>query len=124
MEKEAEEGMATWEGVLSMLSTLIGAGIVFCPFTFYNIGCFDGLIVFLITCIVSYISSYLYMYVMRLLPFNVETIYDLGYLVTKSRVFLIFIAALMIVSCGGMTITYCILFSDISMSLIKEWTDS
>jgi amino acid permease len=106
--------MYTWEGVLSMLSTLIGAGIVFTPFMVYQIGLFDGLVVFLVVEIISYVAVYQYMYVMTMIPFNVETIYDLSFLITKSRTFLLVVAVLMFVACSGMTVTYSILFARIS----------
>ena len=55
-----------------------------------------------------------------MVPFPVETLYDLGYIVMRSRVIVFFIAGLLLLSCTGCTVIYLILFGDTAASIVKQ----
>lgn len=50
------KGLATWEAVITLLSSNIGAGFVAIPYAFYNLGPSIAVIVTLIVTIINYMS--------------------------------------------------------------------
>ena len=53
------------------------------------------------------------------MPFPCETIYDLGYSLTRSRISVFFISILFIAANIGICITYLILFGDIMAKMVS-----
>ena len=54
-----------------------------------------------------------------MMPFTCETIYDLGYVLTRTRVIVFLIAFLFIAANIGVCITYLILFGDIMSHIVS-----
>jgi amino acid permease len=54
-----------------------------------------------------------------MMPFPCETIYDLGYSLTRSRISVFFISILFIAANIGICITYLILFGDIMAKMVS-----
>jgi amino acid permease len=111
--------MRTWEAVLSIVATVLGAGLVFIPHAVYKVGIPMGIIIQIVSASLSFFSCTLYMRAQKMVPFPVETLYDLGYIVMRSRVIVFCIAGLLLTSCTGCSIIYLILFGDTAASIMK-----
>ena len=120
-ESESEEkGLSMWEGVFAVLSTYLGAGIVFVPYSFMTNGFPMTLVI--MACVATFLhcSTCMWLNVLDMLPVDVNSIYDLGYTVSKNRFVIYLIAAMLVFNCGGLTIIYLILFSDVSASIVNQ----
>ena len=67
-ETETKKGMTTFEGALSLLSTIIGGGIVALPFSIRQFGIPLGLLVLFAVMELSYLSAYLWLKIKKLMP--------------------------------------------------------
>jgi len=117
---EEKGGMRTWDAVLSIIATVLGAGLVFIPHAVYQVGIPMGMIIQVFSAALSFLSCTLYMKAQKMVPFPVETLYDLGYIVMRTRVIVFFIAVLLLTSCTGCSIIYLILFGDTMASIMKQ----
>jgi amino acid permease len=87
--------MKVWQAVLTFLSTLIGAGIVFIPYIVMQVGIPMALIICAIAVGFTHVSIVMYMRVMASVEIQIETIYDLGYYVVRNR-FIVFLIAIIL----------------------------
>jgi amino acid permease len=102
------------------MATQIGAGIVFVPYTVLMVGIPMASIVAVLSATILQLSIVTYMRTLPLLPFPVSTIYDLGYIVVRSRFIVYLISLTLILQCGTLTIIYLILFGDITASIADQ----
>jgi len=87
--------MKVWQAVLTFLSTIIGAGIVFIPYIVMQVGIPMALIICAIAVGFTQVSIVMYMRVMASVEIQIETIYDLGYYVVRNR-FIVFLIAIIL----------------------------
>jgi amino acid permease len=116
--------MQTWEAIFTVISTCLGAGIVFVPYQVYKVGIFWGCFVMIAVCALNQASCVLYMKAMSLTPFPVVTLYDLGFLIFRSRIIVYVIAILLLITCSGLVVIYFILFGDIAASIVNTLSDN
>ena len=80
---QLKEGMSFFGVITSIMATTTGAGLVFMPFRMYMVGIPAGLAVFIILSMFTHLSVVILMKIVKLLPIQIQTIYDLGYVVTR-----------------------------------------
>jgi amino acid permease len=123
-DKEEERGMHTYEAVLGILASVLGAGMVFIPYTLEKVGFTVALFLITFAMLVGQASVELYMQTVSLLPFPVNTLYDLGYIVMRTRIIVYVIAFLQLIMSCGLVICYLILFGTTSASIAKTSLDA
>ena len=85
-----EEGLTTFTGILAMISTCIGGGIVGLPYAMYHFGIPVALVMNCITATITCYSAYLYLKTKDLIPDKPESLFEIGYMVMGRRsIFLI-----------------------------------
>jgi len=72
---EIKEGLSTFEGALSLLSTIIGGGIVALPFSFRQFGIHLGLFVCFAVMELSQLSALLWLKTKKLMPGQPNSFY-------------------------------------------------
>jgi len=104
---------------LSLLSTIVGGGIVGLPFSMYHAGIPLGLNLNLLIAIASYYASELYLRAKELTPVPVESLYEIGFVALGSRSIYL-ISLLTGVSSFGLMMIYFIVFGDTAASLVRQ----
>jgi amino acid permease len=123
-EKEEERGMHTYEAVAGILASVLGAGIVFIPYTLEKVGFTVSFFLIIFAILVGQASVELYMRTVELLPFPVTTLYDLGYIVMRTRIIVYVIAFLQLIMACGLVICYLILFGVTAASIAETSSSS
>ena len=75
-----EKGLTTFTGVLAILSTIIGGGIVSIPYAFVGIGIPFGILLNILGVIVTIFSMDLYLAAKDLIPDKPKSYYEIGYM--------------------------------------------
>lgn len=76
-----EHGLTTFTGVLAILSTIIGGGIVSIPYSFVSVGIPFGILLNIIGVIITIFSVDLYLAGKDIIPDKPESMYEIGYMV-------------------------------------------
>ena len=85
-----ERGLTTSTGVLAILSTLVGGGIVSIPYAFVSIGIPLGIALMIGTALLMVISVDLYLALKDIIPDSPESLFEIGYLVMgRSSIFIV-----------------------------------
>lgn len=85
-----EEGLTTFTGILAMISTCVGGGIVGLPYSMYHFGLPTALVMNVITMTITCYSAYLYLKTKDLIPDKPESLFEIGYMVMgRKSIFLI-----------------------------------
>jgi amino acid permease len=91
-EQEKEEGserLSAFDGALTIVSTILGGGIVGLPYAIYMLGLPLGIVLNLAVDYLSYESGMMYMALRSLMPNNPNSLYDIGYeLLGRKSIFL------------------------------------
>jgi len=104
------------EASLSAISTIIGGGIVGLPFAFYNLGFIVGLIVEIFFSYLTRLSCEVYLAAKDLIPGRLDSLYEIGYMVTgRSSIFLI--SLIISINSFGLMMIYFNIFAKISQSV-------
>lgn len=105
--------MTVSEASLSAISTIIGGGIVGLPFAFYNLGFIVGLFVEIFFSYLTRMSCEVYLAAKDQIPGKLDSLYEIGYMVTgRSSIFLISI--IIAINSFGLMMIYFNIFSKIS----------
>lgn len=88
-----EHGLTTFTGVLAILSTIIGGGIVSIPYSFVSFGIPLGIVANLIAVIITIISCDLYMAAKDIVPDQPSSFYEIGYMTLgRNSIFMVGLA--------------------------------
>ena len=85
-----EDGLTTFGGILAMISTCVGGGIVGQPYSMYHFGMPTALVMNAITMTITCYSAYMYLKTKDLIPDKPESLFEIGYMcMGRKSVFLI-----------------------------------
>ena len=108
-----EHGLTTFTGILAILSTIIGGGIVSIPYSFVSFGIPLGIAVNVLSVIMTVYSADLYLAAKDVVPDNPDSLYEIGYMVMGcSSIFLI--GGIQFINSFGLMMVYFIVFGDTS----------
>ena len=119
----AKKGLTAFEAGLTMLSSIVGGGIVGIPFAMIHTGIPLGLGINIAVAAAGCYTGTLYLTCKDLSPTYVESMYEMGF-VTMGRASIYLIATIILVSGVGCTMIYLIVFGDISASLAQSVVES
>lgn len=105
------------QAAFTVISTIVGGGIVSLPNGFYYNGIVIGLALVILMALQTTYSARLYMLARELLPGSPESMYEIGYILFK-RNSIFFISAILIFNSFGLMLIYFIVFGDTMASLV------
>lgn len=94
---------------LSLLSTVIGGGIVGLPFAFYQLGIPLGIFSCILIATLNYLSAKVYFKTRELIPGKPESFYEMGYMLS-GRISIYIVSFIIFFLCFGLSIIYFVLF--------------
>jgi len=118
-----EHGLTTFTGVLAILSTIIGGGIVSIPYSFVSIGIPAGILLNILAVIITIFSIDLYLAAKDIVPDKPESMYEIGYMVLgRSSIFMV--GFIQFLNALGLMLLYFIVFGDTSAQLVANvWNE-
>ena len=115
-----EEGYSVWGVAISIVSTIIGGGIVSVPYAMTAPGVGNGIMINLAIMVIMLIATHFYLVAKDILGY--ESISELSYVCFgRSSVFIINILVAFVIF--GILTLYMILFAKISESLIDQFKE-
>ena len=123
MEGDPEHKLTKVAAALTLISTIVGGGIVGLPFAFYYTGLFIGVTLIVLMAIQTVFSVRLYLAAKDFLPGNPESLFEIGYILFK-RSSIFYICIIIILNSSGLMLIYFIVFGDTLSSLVKNLNDS
>lgn len=112
-------GMSVSDAVLSLISTIIGGGMLGIPFAFYHLGIILGSVLIVVVGLITQHSIYLYLQSKDLLPLHLESLFDIGFmLIGKKSIYIV--SSAQFVMCSGLMMVYFIVFGDILSSMMSQ----
>ena len=108
-----EHGLTTFTGVLAILSTIIGGGIVSIPYSFVSVGIPIGIFLNIFAVIITIFSIDLYLAGKDLVPDKPESMYEIGYMVLE-RKSIFMVGVIQFINALGLMLLYFIVFGDTS----------
>lgn len=108
-----EHGLTTFTGVLAILSTIIGGGIVSIPYSFVSFGIPLAIVANILAVILTIFSCDLYMAAKDIVPDKPSSLYEIGYMVMgRNSIFIV--GGVQFLNSFGLMLVYFILFGDTS----------
>ena len=111
--------LSVFGGILTIMSTIIGAGMCGVPYAFFELGLYLGTVVNLLVILQQLNSTWLYAKSKDLIPGKPESLYEIGYM-TYRRASIFFISFILAIQTLGITMVYFILFADTLASFIQD----
>lgn len=106
-----EHGLTTFQGMLAILSTCVGGGIVGLPLAMYNLGIPIAIFLQILAMIATHWSAKMYLFAKDRVPDSPDSLYEVGFL-TMGRFAIYFIASIFIINAFGLVIIYFMVFGD------------
>lgn len=97
--------------MLSIISTILGGGIVALPYAFYMLGFYAALGLMVAMAVSTVNSSILYLKAKDLTPGKPESLYELGYILVK-RPSIFLISCVLAINSLGLCMVYFIIFGN------------
>ena len=117
-----EEGLTLFSGILALISTCVGGGIVGLPHAFLYLGIPTAIVLNILVIISTALTINLYLGIKDAVPDKPESLYELGYMIAgRNSIFII--AATMIVNSLGLCMIYFITFGDTMGQLVASFVD-
>ena len=123
VEHENEHKLTRVGASLTLISTVVGGGIVGLPFAFYYTGLGLGSFLIVLMGIQTVYSVNLYLAAKDFLPGNPESLFEIGYMLWK-RNSIFFICTIIIMNSFGLMLIYFIVFGDTLSSLMINLLNS
>ncbi len=106
-----ESGLTTFTGILAILSTIIGGGIVSIPYSFVSFGIPIAIVLNLAAVISTIGSIKLYIAAKEIVPDKTDSLYDIGYM-TLGRSSIFMCGIVQFVTSFGLMLVYFMIFGD------------
>lgn len=118
-----EHGLTTFTGILAILSTIIGGGIVSIPYSFVSVGIPFGILLNILGVILTIFSIDLWLATKDIVPDKPESMYEIGYMcIARPSIFFVGLAQFTNALC--LVMLYFIVFSDTFGQLLANvWND-
>ena len=118
-----EHRLSKTQAALTLVSTIVGGGIVSLPDAFYFTGIVTGIVFSIIMAIQTTYSAKLYLVAKEMLPGQPESMFEIGFILFKrNSIFLI--CTIIIFNSFGLMLIYFILFGDTLSGLVKNLSPS
>ena len=115
-----EEGLTLFSGILALISTCVGGGIVGLPYAFLYLGIPLAITLNILVIIATCYTVSLYLGIKDAVPDSPTSLYELGYmLVGRKSIFII--AVTMIINSLGLCMIYFITFGDTLGQLVASF---
>jgi len=114
-----EHGLTTFTGVLAILSTIIGGGIVSIPYSFVSFGIPIGIGANILAVFLTALSCDLYMAAKDIVPDKPESFYEIGYM-TMGRNSIFMVGLAQFINSFGLMLVYFIVFGDTTAQLVAN----
>jgi amino acid permease len=119
---DSDHALTVFGAVLTIVSTIVGGGIVGLPYAFLELGLWISLGSMVLVAIQTMNSIWIYLKAKDLIPAKPESLYELGYILL-GRKSIFFISACLTLNSFGLCMVYLIIFSDTMKSICKDVWD-
>ena len=117
-----EEGLTLFTGILALISTCVGGGIVGLPHAFLYLGIPLAILLNVAVIVATIYTISLYLGLKDAVPDKPESLYEIGYMINgRSSIFVI--ASLVIVNSLGLCMIYFITFGDTMGQVVASFID-
>ena len=118
----SNEGLTLFSGILALISTCVGGGIVGLPYAYLGLGIPLAIFLNILVVIATIYGVSLYLGVKDAVPDNPESLFELGFmLVGRKSIFIIGI--ILIINSLGLCLIYFITFGDTMGQLVASFVD-
>lgn len=116
-----EHGLTLFAGILAIISTCVGGGIVGLPLAFYNLGIPLAIVLQSLVVVATHLSGCLYLAIKDSVPEQPDSLYEIGYILYgRKSIFLL--GSIVIVNSFGLCMIYFIVFGDTFADIIGVFT--
>jgi amino acid permease len=111
-----EHGLTNFTGVLAIISTIIGGGIVSIPYSFISFGIPIAATFQVLAVLMTIGSVHMYLWAKDVIPEKPESLYEIGYY-TMERTAVFFVSIIQFINGFGLMMVYFIVFGDTAAQL-------
>ena len=119
---DSDHSLTTFGAVLTIISTIVGGGIVGLPYAFLELGLWVSLGCMLLVALQTLNSIWIYLKAKDLIPAKPESLYELGFILL-GRPSIFYISGCLTLNSFGLLMVYFIIFSDTMKSICKDLGD-